>query len=585
MLQEMDASWFAEHWEPVMATRGYEGHFTKKRHPGSSEGLATFVRTAAFEVVEARPLALSLAADDQAPAALSPLLATHESTAEGMSKLPSVAQLLLLREVAPDMAATRDPAPPVSAAPTSAAPTSAAPRHLLVANTHLYFSNPGMHVRLMQTAKILDHAHRWAAEHTAAWRLPAAAAPALIVAGDLNSDATDAVVRLLTSGVIEADDPDWLHGALNWAPSLDLPAAARDRALDAALGASVALGVSGADADVEAAWAHHLRHAEVADAGLFGAEVTSLHGARRIAHELHLLRRAIESLLVPATKAARARAGDAAAGDAAAGSAAAGSAAAGSAAAGSAAVGSAAGPRELAAAIVSDAAAGHSLLDSRALAAAEVARQLRLPLAMMVDGMSAQRGVPEASWYSRARTRLGKLTQRLIAAKAGLRAYVGSQAGASGAPVGYDGEAVARWASRAAGVRLWHPTRLESAYGLHTQPTHAVPGYANTLDWICVDSARLDIVGVAPLPPLEELTRDVAMPSVEWPSDHVSLCCDLEWRDPARQGWSSTASDSAATSRGGGGGGGGGWGGSPSRLSGPWAAEEPTTAGSWIWRT
>ena len=89
MLQEMDASWFAEHWEPVMATRGYEGHFTKKRHPGSSEGLATFVRTAAFEVVEARPLALSLAADDQAPAALSPLLATHESTAEGMSKLPS----------------------------------------------------------------------------------------------------------------------------------------------------------------------------------------------------------------------------------------------------------------------------------------------------------------------------------------------------------------------------------------------------------------------------------------------------------------------------------------------------------------
>ena len=26
------------------------------------------------------------------------------------------------------------------------------------------------------------------------------------------------------------------------------------------------------------------------------------------------------------------------------------------------------------------------------------------------------------------------------------------------------------------------------------------------------------------------------MPSVEWPSDHVSLCCDLEWRDPARQG-------------------------------------------------
>ena len=45
------------------------------------------------------------------------------------------------------------------------------PRYLLVANTHLYFSNPAMHVRILQTAKLLRKAHEWAAE------LPAEAAP------------------------------------------------------------------------------------------------------------------------------------------------------------------------------------------------------------------------------------------------------------------------------------------------------------------------------------------------------------------------------------------------------------------------
>ena len=98
-------------------------------------------------------------------AALSPLLDSQASTRDGMRQLPTVAQLLLLREVAP-------------------ASHTAPRRHLLVANAHLYFSNPAMHVRLLQTAKLLDEMHAWAAQLRA--QLPAAAAaPALIVAGDL----------------------------------------------------------------------------------------------------------------------------------------------------------------------------------------------------------------------------------------------------------------------------------------------------------------------------------------------------------------------------------------------------------------
>ena len=100
---------------------------------------------------------------------------------------------------------------------------------------------------------------------------------------------------------------------------------------------------------------------------------------------------------------------------------------------------------------------------------------------------------------------------------------------AAAAVAGGDAEA-SRWAAGAAGVRLTQPTPMQSAYGLHAPPTHVVPRYANTLDWICVDGQRLEVVRVAPRPPLQELTRDVAMPSAEWPSDHVSLCCDLAWR-------------------------------------------------------
>ena len=114
--------------------------------------------------------------------------------------------------------------------------------------------------------------------------------------------------------------------------------------------------------------------------------------------------------------------------------------------------------------------------------------------------------------------------------------------------------------------------------GLHQQPTHVVPRYANSLDWICVDSTQLDVVGVAPLPLLEELTRHVAMPSVEWPSDHVSLCCDLAWRDsvwrdPADRQLHSKASKIRAPTQA-----------TAQAHATPWGAEG-ADGGSWVWRT
>lgn len=81
------------------------------------------------------------------------------------------------------------------------------------------------------------------------------------------------------------------------------------------------------------------------------------------------------------------------------------------------------------------------------------------------------------------------------------------------------------------GADLSHGLELQSAYGVHTHPTHVTVGYANTLDWLTFCPAALRLRATAPLPGEAELRRYVAMPSVEFPSDHVSLIADLEWRD------------------------------------------------------
>ena len=172
------------------STAGADGSFALVRACRAA-GLAAFVRTGALEMVEMREVSLAIGPSG-APAAAAPLLDSHAGTREGVRRLPTVAQLLLLREAAP------------GGSGGDGSSGSGERRHALVANTHLYFSNPAMHVRLLQTAALLEEMDSWAE------RLPAATPR--IVAGDLNADASDAAIKLLTTGRVEAGDPDWLHG-------------------------------------------------------------------------------------------------------------------------------------------------------------------------------------------------------------------------------------------------------------------------------------------------------------------------------------------------------------------------------------
>jgi 2',5'-phosphodiesterase len=168
--------------------------------------------------------------------------------------------------------------------------------------------------------------------------------------------------------------------------------------------------------------------------------------------------------------------------------------------------------RAMALTVCAEAARGRTLSDSTALALAEVASVVGVAL--------HEARTPGA--LGTASTLLGAMDAELQGAAAALRDQM---------EVEGDGGVGGSGGVEALGVSLRQPFSLRSAYGTHYEPTHAVLHYQNALDWICFDDARLEVRGVAPLPPREELVRDGAMPSAEWPSDHVALVADLAWRE------------------------------------------------------
>ena len=507
-LQEVDRNWWEVFWRPQLEDAGFSAHFSNKRNKDSQEGVAVAVRTSALELLELREMPLSLRSP---PALLAPLLAAQPGTAAGVAALPSVGQLVLLREA------------------------RGARRQLLLAHTHLYFANPAVHVRLLQTAALLHAATAWREELSAAGGAAAGVPPpALLFAGDLNSDATDGALHLLLRGGVPADHRDWLLGRLTWAPSTGLDESARRAARSAAARARTAAAqaeldpanddgggdeddnlrageaVAAADAAIAAASSSTLAEAEAPILTIAEAEARALEWQRlrKALQQLHRAPTAAVASLLQADADAAARG----------------------------------------ALVVAAAAAGRSLLDSPVLAAAEVARQMRLeqmrrPTAGPTTGLAAESAVaggapaaaavePSLAWLLSA---VGR--EACLVRMARLDADLARLTTRGPAPVDDEEAAVEAETAplptvplaAAVGTRLSVAPPLRSAYGVHTRPTHATPGYLNALDWVLFEPGPLRLVGVAPLPPVSELLRDTALPSAEYPSDHVSLCADLEW--------------------------------------------------------
>jgi 2',5'-phosphodiesterase len=81
-------------------------------------------------------------------------------------------------------------------------------------------------------------------------------------------------------------------------------------------------------------------------------------------------------------------------------------------------------------------------------------------------------------------------------------------------------------------VDLALPFRLAPADGLATPFTTWVRGYGGLLDYVWTDDRALAPVG-GPPPPCHLLGPDTFLPSATFPSDHLAVVADLEFRPPA----------------------------------------------------
>eukprot|EP00058_Branchiostoma_floridae_P019969 XP_002605459.1 hypothetical protein BRAFLDRAFT_212438 [Branchiostoma floridae] len=79
------------------------------------------------------------------------------------------------------------------------------------------------------------------------------------------------------------------------------------------------------------------------------------------------------------------------------------------------------------------------------------------------------------------------------------------------------------------GVDLSHPFTLTSACGLPDY-TNYVGGFQGTLDYIMIDTCQLAVNQTIPMPTHEEVTANTALPSIVFPSDHIAIIADVEWK-------------------------------------------------------
>ncbi|KZC13699.1 2',5'-phosphodiesterase 12 [Dufourea novaeangliae] len=77
-------------------------------------------------------------------------------------------------------------------------------------------------------------------------------------------------------------------------------------------------------------------------------------------------------------------------------------------------------------------------------------------------------------------------------------------------------------------VTLQHNISFSSACGT-PEYTNYTANFSGCLDYIFYQNDYLEVEQVIPMPSKEELSLHTGLPSVVFPSDHISLCADLKW--------------------------------------------------------
>ena len=84
------------------------------------------------------------------------------------------------------------------------------------------------------------------------------------------------------------------------------------------------------------------------------------------------------------------------------------------------------------------------------------------------------------------------------------------------------------------GLDLRHIFNFSNSCGTR-HATNITLGWTGVIDYIFIDSDWLSTQRVMPFPPAEHLTEHVALPSINFPSDHIALVTDLTWKTLQQQ--------------------------------------------------
>ncbi|KAF4045372.1 Endonuclease/Exonuclease/phosphatase family [Phytophthora infestans] len=176
-LQEMGEHVFNHFFKPMLASIGYHSFYSDKTGT-TNEGCATFIRTSRFEVVEQETINLSIAVKNSTIPASQSLLQDFPELAKGIARIPSIAQLLILRS-------KLDPA-----------------RTIILSNTHLFYRGDAHLIRLLQGAAVVDTVSQWKAKSSFE-------NAAVVMCGDYNAHPRCALVAFLLDGQLDSSHRHW----------------------------------------------------------------------------------------------------------------------------------------------------------------------------------------------------------------------------------------------------------------------------------------------------------------------------------------------------------------------------------------
>ncbi|XP_040162666.1 2',5'-phosphodiesterase 12 [Anopheles arabiensis] len=181
-LQEVDTKVFSLDLVPIFSRKNLAGHYQAKGKV--AEGLATFYDLNKFELLEKDGVILSEILERYPQ--LWDRIRDNLPLVERIANRSTALQLTLLRS-------KHDPR-----------------KHLLVANTHLYFAPDADHVRLLQMGYAMQYVCEQHERIRQQYELSEVSDLALVFCGDFNSTPECGIYQLMTQQAVGPDVPDWV---------------------------------------------------------------------------------------------------------------------------------------------------------------------------------------------------------------------------------------------------------------------------------------------------------------------------------------------------------------------------------------